>query len=87
MKHYVYIIYTKKFDKYYKGYTLNPEKRLEQHNNKESRYTSSFTPWNLVYLEIFTTKKEALIREKALKKFSKHSLINLIKSPKNLLIH
>jgi len=85
MNHFVYIIYAEKFDKYYKGYTTNPENRLKQHNNKESRYTAYFTPWILMYLQKFDTKKEALIREKALKKFSKKSLINLIKSPKNIL--
>lgn len=83
MKHYVYIIYSLSSDKYYKGYSLSPEKRLEQHNNGESRYTKNFTPWKLVYLESFVTKTEALKREKSLKKYSKLQIKELIQSNQN----
>jgi len=85
MKHYVYIIYSEKFDKYYKGYSLNPYRRLKQHNNAESRYTAHFIPWKLVFLQIFDSKKQALIREKAIKKYDKKQIRMLINSPKNLL--
>ena len=44
MKYYTYIIYSKDYDKYYKGFTSQLLQRLEQHNNKESKYTSKFTP-------------------------------------------
>ncbi len=82
---YVYIIYSSSYDKYYKGFSLNPFKRLEQHNNKESRYTANFTPWCLVYLEKFDLKSEALKREKSLKKYAKKQILELLKSPKNIL--
>ena len=85
MLHFVYIIYSGTYNKYYKGYSLAPLKRLVQHNNKESRYTSSFTPWKLVYIEQFQTQKEALIREKRLKKYSKAQILQLIQSSKNKL--
>jgi len=83
MKYYVYIIHSQKFDKYYKGYTSNPFLRLKEHNNGFSRYTANFTPWKLVFLQSFPTKKEALIRERKLKKYSKEKLKNLILSPLN----
>ena len=83
MKHYVYIIYSEKFDKYYKGYTTHPILRLQEHNDGFSRYTSHFVPWKLVYLQSFDTKKEALIRERVLKKYSKEQIKELIGSPKN----
>jgi putative endonuclease len=81
--HYVYIIYSPSSGHYYKGYTTNLEKRLARHNNGESAYTRNFVPWNLVYVEKYKTKTEALIREKKLKKYSKLQLEQLIKSPKN----
>jgi len=80
---YVYIIYSENFDKYYKGFTTNPQKRIAQHNAGESRYTSNFIPWKIVFLQVFSTKREALIREKKIKKYSKDQILQLIKSPKN----
>jgi putative endonuclease len=78
--HYVYIIYSLSFDKYYKGYSLNPQKRLLYHNAKRSRYTSHFTPWEIVHIEEFEDKTLALKREKGLKKYSKQQIRDLIKS-------
>jgi predicted GIY-YIG superfamily endonuclease len=46
-KHYVYIIFSTNFSKYYKGYSANPQKRLAEHNEKKSRYTQHYTPWEL----------------------------------------
>ena len=83
MKHYVYIIYSEKFDKYYKGYTTHPLLRLQEHNKGYSRYTSNFVPWKLVFIQSFETKKDALIRERKLKKHNKEKIINLINSPLN----
>ncbi len=85
MKHFVYIIYSELFDKYYKGYTTDPYKRLLQHNQGESRYTKHYIPWELVFIESFEYKREALIREKSLKKYSKIQIRQLIKSDINLL--
>ena len=87
MKFYVYIIYSNKFDKYYKGFTQDVQKRLENHNSGKSRYTKNFLPWELVFLQSFETKTEALIREKKLKKYSKTQIIELINSNKNLLLN
>ena len=83
--YFVYIIYSEKFDKYYKGFSENPTTRLEQHNNKESRYTQHFTPWKLIYIEQLPDKTSALKREIVLKKYSKSQISELIKSPKNTL--
>src|SRR5699024_8787107 len=82
---FVYIIYSKTRDSYYRGYSTQPYKRLRQHNEGESRYTRNKGPWELVYLERFDTKRAALIREKSLKKYSKKQIRSLIDSPKNIL--
>ena len=85
MEFFVYIIQSLLDDSYYKGFTENPLKRLAQHNNLESKYSSQKAPWKLVYLEPFQTKKEALIREKAIKKYGHERILILINSPKNKL--
>ena len=48
---YTYIIYSEVFDKYYKGFSINPKQRLIQHNLGESKFTSNFGPWKLVHVE------------------------------------
>jgi len=83
MKHYVYILYSDFYDKYYKGYTTQPLIRLAQHNRGESRYTRNFVPWRMVYLESFSSKREALHRERNLKKYSKAQIKSLLTSPIN----
>ncbi len=83
--YYVYIIKSLSRDIYYKGITENFTRRLEQHNNGQSRFTSNGTPWELVYVEIQQSKHDALIRERKLKK-SKTSYIEwLIEQPSNIL--
>ncbi len=82
-KYFVYIIYSSFCDSYYRGYSTQPEKRLKQHNEGESRYTKNKGPWILVFLQFFVTKREALIREKKIKKYSRSQIIQLIESPKN----
>ncbi|WP_347050157.1 GIY-YIG nuclease family protein [Flavobacterium olei] len=75
---YVYIIYSKTFDVYYKGFSENISQRLLYHNDNNSRYTSNKGPWELVYSKAFETKKEALIEELRLKKLNRKSLEALI---------
>jgi len=86
MAFYVYIIQSLDDDSFYKGFTENPLQRLVQHNNKESHYTSAKTPWKLVYVEEMSSKKEALIREKNLKKATIKRIQALIVHPKNIAV-
>jgi putative endonuclease len=83
--HYTYIIYSEFSRIYYKGYSTDPYSRLLQHNNKESRYTRNKGPWELVYIEMHNSKREALIAEKKLKKSGSYYLQKLILSDRNLL--
>lgn len=63
----------------YTGWTNDIQKRLKAHNEgRGARYTRGRTPVELVYLEEFETKQEAMKREtaiKRLKKEDKHKLI------------
>jgi len=84
-EYYVYIIHSQQKEVFYKGYTQHPEKRLFEHNNGLSRYTKGKDPWKMVYLEEFKTKKEALIRERQLKRVNPKYLRWLIQQDCNLL--
>lgn len=63
----VYIIYSGKLDRYYTGYTEDIQKRLTRHNDGWGNYTSKANDWVLVYSEIYTTKSDALKRERDIK--------------------
>ncbi len=65
--YFVYVIYSNLFDKIYVGMTSNLEKRLFAHNNLPKGWTKHFRPWILVYSEEFSSKSDALKREKTLK--------------------
>ena len=63
----------------YTGWTNDVAKRLEAHNQGTgAKYTRGRTPVELVYLEIFDTKQEAMKREAAIKKLSKQDKLQLI---------
>ena len=84
MPFYVYIIQSLNDSTFYKGYTEYPALRLREHNEGFSTYTSGKGPWIMVYLEAFEIKREALIRERKLKKYSRDKIEVLIQSPKNI---
>ncbi len=67
MRYYAYVLYSKKFNRFYKGSCQDLNKRLDQHNSGDTRSTRPFIPWGIVYFEEFKTRKEALKREKYFK--------------------
>ena len=83
--HYVYILRSLADGTFYKGYTLDYITRLADHNAGSSRYTSKKVPWELVYIEVFMSKKEALIRERNLKHANTDYILRLINSERNML--
>lgn len=68
MKYYTYILQSDKDGSFYIGQTENLEERLEKHNLGLSKYTSKKIPWKIVFFEEFETRKEAISRERFLKK-------------------
>jgi putative endonuclease len=68
MSYFVYIIYSSKCNKYYVGQTDSLERRIEEHNiGKGGTFSSNCIPWKLMYSEIFSTRSEAMKREKYIK--------------------
>ena len=86
MPYYVYILQSKADQSFYKGYTEDPIKRLQQHNGGEMQYTSTKMPWKLVYVELFGNKTDALFRERNLKKATTERINHIINSSKNIVI-
>lgn len=80
MTYFVYIIYSSKNNIYYKGYSENLQKRLREHNEGLSRFTSDKGTWELVWFKEFETKKEALKEEKRIKKLNHTSILKLIQA-------
>ena len=80
---YIYIIQSQIDKSYYKGFSENYAERLKQYNLGLSKYTSTKIPWNLVYIESYDSKREALIRERKIKKYSHEQIRKLIESPGN----
>ena len=75
---YLYIIYSASIDKYYIGYTDDPEKRLDRHNSGWGRYSKRGIPWKMVYTEAFNSKSEAIKREYELKKKKSRNYIEFL---------
>jgi len=65
--YYIYILYSKKFDRYYTGQCEDVDIRFKRHNDRGVPSTKPFVPWELVYTEVFATRAEAVSREKEIK--------------------
>ena len=63
-----YVLYSKKYHKIYIGYTSQLIKRFHSHNRLATKgWTIKYRPWEVIYLEFFELKREAIRREKELK--------------------
>jgi len=74
---YLYILYSLSSDKYYVGYTSDPNRRLEEHNTSEmTTYTSKHRPWVLkaVYL-CGELESDAIRIERFIKKQKSRNLL------------
>ena len=56
MEYCVYILQSDVDGTFYKGYTTDLTKRLDEHNAGLSQYTSKKIPWKLVYFERLESK-------------------------------
>lgn len=64
---FVYVIQSLNHLTRYVGSAENTEKRIEEHNQGKCRYTKGRRPWKLIYQEKYSTRSEAMKREKFLK--------------------
>lgn len=79
MMFYVYILRCAD-DSLYCGYTTDVEKRFEKHKSgKGARYTRSHLPLEIVYVEEFENKSDALKREHEIKSMTKSQKEKLLR--------
>lgn len=67
MKWFVYVLRSINFERNYIGFSGNVSKRLRQHNSGKTKSTKPYLPWKILFSEEFSSKEEALKREKFLK--------------------
>jgi len=76
---YVYVLYSKDFDKIYVGFTSDLGGRLIAHNHaSNSGWTSKYKPWSIIYTEEFSEKRMAMKREQELKSSRGRSFIRTL---------
>ena len=64
----VYVLFSPTFQKIYIGYTSNIEERFKSHNELATKgWTVRYRPWKIIHTEEYSSKSEAMKREKALK--------------------
>ncbi|PQV47440.1 putative endonuclease [Jejuia pallidilutea] len=68
MEYKVYILYSKKLNRYYVGQTNNIEKRLKTHNSGGKKYTTKGIPWVLVRIYNCKSRSMAMQLERKIKK-------------------
>lgn len=65
----------------YTGWTNDIAARLRQHQSgKGAKYTRGRGPLELVYLEVYDTKSEAMSREARIKHFSRNEKMKLLEA-------
>jgi len=60
----VYVLKSAKTGRRYIGSCENLDDRLRRHNAGDSKATRHGAPWTLIYTETFTTRREALEKER-----------------------
>jgi len=76
MFYYVYILYSSSRAHYYIGYTHDISTRLGKHNAGATPSTRPGIPWNLVYVETYSNKHDAIMRERTIKNKKSREYIN-----------
>ena len=72
----VYILYSASLDKYYVGFTSDLEERIRKHNTNHKGFTGrSNGDWKLRWKEIYSSKSEAMFRERQIKNWKSRKLI------------
>jgi len=70
-EHYVYVLRCAD-DTFYTGYTTDVERRVEEHQaGQGAKYTRGRTPVELLHVESYETRSEAMSREYEIKQLSR----------------
>ncbi|MDD5449725.1 MAG: GIY-YIG nuclease family protein [Candidatus Omnitrophica bacterium] len=85
--HYIYMLSSNRARWLYIGYTSDLRKRLIEHQSGRSYSTRKYLPVELIYYEAYSSKEDAIEREKMLKQHgsSVQKLKDRLKRTLNLL--
>jgi putative endonuclease len=67
LQYWLYVLRSLPTGKHYIGIAADVAKRLQEHNRKKGRWTSSHKPWELVAVEEFSDRASAARKERFLK--------------------
>jgi len=67
--YYTYVLYSKKDDNFYTGFTQDLKLRFDQHNKGQVEATKDRRPLKLIYYEACLSRDDATHREKYLKTY------------------
>ena len=72
---YVYILQSLTVDRFYIGYSEDPDRRLIEHNSGKVKSTRNFRPWKKVHQEELETELLAIRRERYIKSMKSKKFI------------
>jgi putative endonuclease len=78
MRYFVYILYSKSIDAFYKGQTNDITGRIRRHNLKQEKATQNGVPWILIWYTELATRSETMILEKKIKNLTRKRLIRFM---------
>jgi putative endonuclease len=81
--YYIYIIYSERANIFYVGYTIDPKRRLIEHNTSpHNTFTSKHRPWIMkAIFESGISECDTIIIERFIKKQKSRKLIEMLCSP------
>ncbi|MEK7215540.1 MAG: GIY-YIG nuclease family protein, partial [Chloroflexota bacterium] len=72
---FVYVLQSQTSGRFYVGHASNLEKRLQYHNSGRAPSTRRRGPWKLLGAEEFSSKAEAIRRERQIKSWKSHRYV------------
>jgi putative endonuclease len=81
MTYYTYILYSVQRNRFYIGPTGDDlEERLRRHNSNHKGFTGTVNDWTFFHVEEFSSKDEAVKREKEIKAKKSRKYIETLKN-------
>ncbi|MCD6597181.1 MAG: GIY-YIG nuclease family protein [Bacteroidales bacterium] len=77
--YWVYILYSKSLNQFYKGQTHNLDERVIRHNIGSEKATKPGVPWILLWSTQKSDRSSSIILERKLKNLTRNRLISFMK--------
>jgi putative endonuclease len=86
MRYFVYILWSSKLSKFYIGTTTEPDRRLEEHNNRiyKNAFSAKGLPWEFFLSIECKTSEHAYALERFLKQMKSSQFLKKLGSDPNL---